>query len=342
MKKFSRLVFVLIIASLMLAACGSEPTPLVDWPLVCGINGGKCYEVVYQLGGGSNIQGAMPNPAVNYEMVEVKAMSEAETLTNISSFGIGPNEQVYVLILPSTWANENGQDISSAAVAAMPANPKVCAALCIHLIERVIGDGLTWTAVTAMINAVSDGTVVPTVMKMNTDGQVAVQFISYGVKWLVLFGGKNPPTAIGPVVGNTLGRITGSFKSTLVVGQGKAISTFAELVALMKCVKSNWPQTPDDVEKARQAHNSLYSARKVEKVPASFPVPFPKKILTGATGNTYVTVKTGNFTGMENVTLNSLIGMGIIIIVADGVPFDDPLAVSFTLKWANQGFSFAH
>jgi hypothetical protein len=215
-------------------------------------------------------------------------------------------------------------------------SPNLCKALVGHLIFRVLEDGITWVALTAMLQAFSNGEITPTVVKSGTNGAMAVQFVYNGIKWLILFGDSTmPPTVIGPVLGNTLGRLAGSLNN-LVVGQGKGIGVMADAVALVKCVKDNWPKNRQDAENVKKKHNATYSAKHLDQVPESMPVPFPNEEGTPDNAPILVMVQAGDFSKVENAALHTMIVLGLVVLVVDCIPGDEVVATAAYLQWSMQ------
>jgi hypothetical protein len=346
MKKISIFLsaLMLIITSL---ACNAPPEPKADqpidpfmtWPMVYNTESGTYYQKVSRPHI-NYIDGAMPGLWTDHELIPLAPLSPEETAANLSQLGIAPEEQVFLVLLPSSWKNEDTNedvtsgDIMSAVTLARP-TAGMCMALIGHMIYRNTVDGVSFTILTGAINAWSNGEITPNVVKYGSGGAAAVQFVYQGVKFLLLFGDSTlPPTLVGPVLGSTLGRMAGSLNN-LVVGKGKAVDIVQETIALFKCLKQNWPSSPDDLKRMKDEHNKTYSAKHLDEIPDQFPVPFPNPSSEGLKEDILVTVVAGDFSNAESASMKFLFASGIVVLAAatPGLP-DEAVVGAYYLKWS--------
>ncbi len=326
------ILFVFVIVSILLSSCSggySQTSTLIEWPVVCEISTGECFSVV-------TAEKPAPServfPQYVKELIPLPEPSPEETAAVLAEFGIDPSEQIMFAMLPSSWINEDDGSLVMASAVLTNPDPNMCKALIGHLIYRVTQDGATWAQVTSMLTAFGNGEIVPNVIKSGKNGAKAIQFVWEGVKWLFLFGNSStPPTIIGPVIGNTLGRLAGNLNN-LVVGQGQAVSVMAEAVAIVKCVRDNWPKNSGDSEQVRRKHNETYFQKHLDSIPADFPIPFPKS--NGE--EIMIQVHPGDFSNLTRASLNTLIVLGIVVLAVDTIPGDEVAASAAYLKWSLQ------
>lgn len=358
MKKIRMFLIVSSLFTLILSACGGgtssttitfpEPkadrviqTPFVEWPRVLKIDPATGKTVEYQVVTlpDTNEQGTQPQIFPNSELIPYTPSSDQVSLDQqaLAELGISPDEQVYVLMLPSSWQDEDtGEEISLPALATMTTPTRnMCLALAGHIIYRVTMDGMTYAVLLGGLEAYQAGQIVPNVVKTGANGASAVQFVYQGVKFLILFGNESvPPTIVAPVMGNTLGRLAGSLNS-LVVGKGKSVGIVQDSIALVKCLIDNWPKTRAELDEMVNQHNRTYSAKHLDTVPESFPVPFPKKEDGAEKAEmVLVTVNSGDFSRVNKAGLNFLIASGVVVAWITPFPGDEVAATSFVLKLA--------
>lgn len=349
MKKSSLFVIsLLVIASIVLSACGTglpEPKanqpvdPFITWQIVCKPTTGECFTKVPRPHI-NYVEGSMPGFWSDYELIPLQPLTEAETEANMAGLGVTKEESVFVILLPSSWKNEDtNEDVTSAdlmsAVALAKPTAGMCMALIGHMIYRHTVDGVAFAILTGAVNAWANGEIVPNAVKYGSNGAAAVQFVYQGVKFLLLFGDATmPPTLVGPVIGNTLGRMAGGMNN-LVVGKGKAVDVVQEAVALFRCLKQNWPSSPDDLKRMKDEHNKTYREKHLDVVLEQFPVPFPNPAADGTLKeDILVTVVAGDFSKAERASLQTLAALGIVILAFDPVIGDEAVATTMYLKWS--------
>jgi len=348
-KKIPTILAILISLSLILTACGGGipvvdfDKPLIEWPEICDVTTNECFKVVISekvVG-----EGSMPGTQYVYEYFPVSPLlSEQETVDNLAAIGYAPDDQVIMMVLPSTWLKEDGTAIDitmagGAAIATMAkSDPRLCTAIGMHVIDKI--GQISWPVMLAAFDALGNGTITPDVIRTG-GGKTVVQFVYEGVKWLLVFADTSSPTVIVPVVGNVLGKFAGATKALPALGTGQALGVMAEVSYFFKCVKNSWPKNRSEAEKARRDHNSAYDQRKVETVPDDFPMPFPVLGSDGQVSTVMIQVSAGDFSNMLALELDILIGLGVVILVVTTplpeIAFAGGGAAS--LQWATQ---FAH
>lgn len=354
MNKFYTVFAFLVIPALLISACAGssssqstflpEPkanqpvtTPFIEWPVTINVLTGQQYQVVTLPN--NNIDGTQPQTFPQVELLPYSITAEQASAQQaaLAEFNIGVSEQVVFLMLPSSWQNEEtGEEVNLPALAtAIAPTRQMCSALIGHMIYRHTVDGISWAVITGAVEAYANGQVVPNVVKQGASGAAAVQFVYQGTKFLLLFGNEvAPPTLIAPVVGNTLGRLTSGLNN-LVVGKGKSVNVFADSVALFKCLKDNWPKSPDDLKRMKDDHNRTYSAKHLDTVPETFPIPFPKNEEGAEKAEmVLVTVDAGDFSRVEKTGMNFLIAGGLVVLYLTPIPGDEIAATSYVLKLA--------
>lgn len=352
MKKICLLFAFLIIPAIILSACGGsadlpvmqEPkadqpidVSLIEYPRVVNAITGIEYQVVTLPD--INEQGTQPQTVPNVELIPYTITPEEASARQaaLAEFNIAVSDQVVFMMFPSSWENEEtGEEVNLPALAtAIAPTKQMCSALIGHMIYRHTVDGVSWTILTGAIEAYINGQVTINTVKYGTGGASAVQFMHQGVKFLLLFGDSTmPPTVIAPVIGNTLGRLTSGL-NTLVVGKGKSVNVIADSVALFKCLKDNWPKSPDDLKRMQDDHNRTYSAKHLDTVPETFPIPFPNKEEGAEKAEmVLVTVDAGDFSRVEKTGMNFLIAGGLVVLYLTPIPGDEVAATTYVLKLA--------
>ena len=343
----------LVTFSLVLSACGAsgssqppillEPkanqsvVPFMEMPVVVDTLTGQQYRVVTLPD--INPDGTKPQTFPGTELIpySVSAEEASDQQAALAEFNISPNEPIVFLMIPSSWQNEEtGEEVSLPTLAAMAAPTKqMCSALIGHMIYRHTVDGVSWAVLTGAIEAYISGQVTINTVKTGAGGASAVQFVYQNTKFLLLFGSEvAPPTLIAPVMGNTLGRLTSGLNQ-LVVGKGKSTNIIADSVALFKCLKDNWPQSPEDLKHMKDDHNRTYSTKHLDTVPETFPIPFPQKEENSEKAEmVLVTVDAGDFSRVEKAGLNVLIAGGLVVVWISPFPGDEIAATSYVLKLA--------
>jgi hypothetical protein len=175
MKKFQFIFAVLVTLSLLLTACGgglTEPKadqpvtdPFMVWPEVCNFATGQCYQKVTVEK--PSEPGTMPGLRYVTELIPITRSADdiAREQADLSALGIDQKDKVVLVMLPSSfWDEESGLLVSGAMLTTNP-SPNLCKALVGHLIFRVLEDGVTWVALTAMLQAFGNGEITPTVVK---------------------------------------------------------------------------------------------------------------------------------------------------------------------------------
>jgi len=336
---------ILVSFSLLIGACAPVDfsKPLIEWPQVCDVTTGVCYEVVIMEKPG--VPGAMPGTQYITEYIPVAPLSSQETLDSLATIGYTPFDQIIMMVLPSSWTKEDGTTVDiqmagGAAIATMAkSDPRLCTAIGMHVIEK-IGGQISWPIMIAAFDGLANNTIAPDVIRIG-GGKTVVQFVFQNTKWILLFADSSSPTVLVPVVGNMLGKFAGATKALPLLGQGQALGVMAEISYFFKCVKNSWPKNAEEAEQARRDHNSAYNKRKVRAVPDDFPMPLPIRDASGNMTTVMVQVSVGDFSNMEALELDVLIGLGVIALAVT-TPLPE-LALAGggagTLQWASQ---FAH
>ena len=334
----------MVILSTLLSACGgglTEPKadqpvdPFLVWPVVFDATTQQYYHrVMVPTGASQYIPGAMPSIWYGHALLPIEPMSAEETAANLTEFGIDPNGPIGVIIMPSNYLGEDGYErnldgLVMAGAAIAKVNPITCSAIIGHLAFRV-AEGVAWSASVGAITALANGQIQPDAIRVGSDS-TAIQFYFEGMKWLAIFRDSAPPTLIAPVMGNTLGRMVGSLKPLTVLDGPKATSIMAEVGYFFRCVIQKWPKTPGDVDQIRKDHNETYSAKRLDAMPADFPVPFPG---SDEPGDVQITVYAGDFSKMESASFKVLALMGLVVLVVDGIPGDEVVGGAAYLQWS--------
>lgn len=341
-----------VIITLILSACAQsgdstallqEPkadqiiqAPFVEWPRVIDAATGIEYQVVTLPD--ANTDGTQPQTFPSLELIPYSISPEQASSQQaaLAELNIGTAEQVIFMSFPSSWTNEEtGEEVNMPALATIAAPTKqMCSALIGHMIYRHTVDGVSWAVITGAIEAYINGQATINVVKTGAGGASAVQFVYQGVKFLLLFGDSTmPPTIVAPVMGNTLGRMAGNL-SNLVVGKGKSVNVVQDSVALFKCIKDNWPKSPEDLKKMKDDHNREYSAKHLDSIPETFPMPFPKSAGDEKAEMALVMVDAGDFSRVEKASLNFLIASGLVVAWATPIPGDEVAVTGYALKLA--------
>ena len=326
-----KVVFIFLIASIMLAGCSPVMGEYFDQET------GQIYQIV-----------AIPDNTgsdIRYELIPLDPLTEEEKKGTLLDWGYSPEDQVQILALEGSFQIDGDGVITVAALNMgggfspspdFSAGPEDCKAFAVHLIKRVVTDGMTWATLGSLITAIAENRINPTVIGVSSSGDRAViKMIHEGINIILIIGKGVNPTLFQPISAE---KVSALLHGLTRFKDGKHFMSVVQSAAtFMKCVKENWPTSKEAIEEARKLHNSRYG-RSVDEVPNDFPT---KLAIQNSQLVLEINWGTTSIMTSESIRQETMAELQVLLIL--GLVVVGPMAISavevpttVTLMWATE------